>query len=412
MSKYFYRAVSPKLGEKIGFAEAKNAQELAHTLREKGYILVKAELAKKEENSRKISFLKALNFFSAFRRVSLKEKIFFVRNLRVMLKSGISLPRALTTLTKQARQKKFKKALFDIAERVTKGESFSQALSYYPDIFPEIFQSMIVVGEESGTLEEILRGLTEQMEKEQEIRSKIVGAMVYPIVILVAMIGIGVLMLVVVVPKLAETFRELNVELPFTTRLVVWLGTFLAEKWYWLILIIFLLIVSGRILLKSDKGHRFISGIFLKIPFISSMIEKTNSARTARMLSILISSGIPIVRSLEILSDTIGNFYFKKVIKDAVEKVRSGQKIYEALRTERKLYPLLFLEMVEIGEETGETASILAKLADFYEEEISNITKNLSSVIEPVLMLIIGSIVGFFAVSMLQPMYSMLQAIK
>jgi type IV pilus assembly protein PilC len=345
-------------------------------------------------------------------KVGVKEKMFFTRNLRVMVASGISLPRALRILAEQTKSAKLKKALMDIAESITKGESFSAGLSRHEDIFPEVFQNMIKVGEEAGTLEEVLRVLADQLEKEHELRSKVAGAMIYPAVIIAAMVGIGILMLVLVVPKLAETFEELGVELPPTTKAVIFLGTFLAERWYVVLAIIIVFLILMRVFLRSSMGKRFSASLVLRLPVISGIVRKTNSAVTARTLSSLITTGVPIVRSLEILSRALGNVYFREAIALAAEKVRKGQKIAEVLKPYGHLYPSLVLEMMAIGEETGETSGILEKLADFYEEEVASATKNLSAVIEPLLMLFIGAVVGFFAVSMIQPMYAMLQAIQ
>jgi type IV pilus assembly protein PilC len=414
MPKYSYKATSLKGDVETGIFEAQSVQDLSHYLKERGYILIKADLA---EDSKKRSLTSLFGHFNFSRflgsgKVKLKEKIFFARNLKVMIASGISLPRALNVISSQTKNKRFKKVLSEISEKVTKGEDFAKALSYYPDIFPEIFVSMIEAGEESGTLEDVLEGLAYQMEKDQDLRSKIVGAMIYPIVILVAMIGIGIIMLVWVIPKLSGVFKDLNVELPITTRIVIGTGNFLAERWYFGLIILFGIFVFLRFFLSLPKGKRMMSGLVLKIPLISSIVEKTNSARTARVLSSLIRAGVPIVRSLEILQKTLGNFYFRKVVEQSIDKVRKGEKIYDALKSEKQVYPSLVLEMLKIGEETGETASILAKLADFYEEEVSNITKNMSSIIEPVLMIIIGIFVGFFVISMVQPMYSIMQGLQ
>jgi type IV pilus assembly protein PilC len=407
MPKYFYTARSQSGEQKTGTIEAKSEHELAQILRQEGYLLVSASLEELKSKKRLVKFS-----FPFFGRVSLKEKIFFTRNLRVMIAAGISLPRALRILSEQTKSKKFKTALLDIAEKINKGESFSQALSFHSDIFPELFQNMIKVAEEAGTLEDVLRVLAEQIEKEKELRSKIAGALIYPAVIVGAMFGIGILMLVVVVPKLAETFKELGIELPLTTRFVIFLGTFLSQKWYLMPLIIVGFLVLFRIILKLRRGQRLLAAFVLKIPIISVLVKKNNAAATARTLSSLIIAGVPIVRSLEIISRALGNVYFREAIAEAAEKVRKGEKIYQALGPYQNLYPSLVLEMIKVGEETGETASILAKLADFYEEEVTNTTKNLSAVIEPLLMLFIGAVVGFFAISMVQPMYSMLQAIQ
>lgn len=407
MPKYFYTARSQITGEpKSGTIEAKNIHEIAKTLHQEGYVLISATL---EEDFNKKIFDISIPFLD---RVSLKEKIFFTRNLRVMIGSGLPLPRALKTLASQTKSRKFKKALLAIKEEVAKGNNFSQALSLYPEIFSELFQNMVKVGEESGTLEDVLKMLTEQMEREYDLKSKIMGAMAYPAVVILAMIGIGILMLIMVVPKLAETFQELNVELPFTTRLVIFIGNFLAHEWYFAILLIAGALVFFRLFFSLKIGKKISHFIFLNFPIISGIVKQTNSAYFTRTLSSLIAAGVPLVRSLEIISKALGNIYFQEAIGEAADRIKQGEKLHEALIPYRNIFPEVLLEMVEVGEETGETSLVLAKLADFFEEEATTMTKNISSIIEPILMLVIGATVGFFAISMVQPMYSMLQSFQ
>ena len=407
MAKYFYEARSLTGDLKSGTQEAKDEHELSRILRQEGYLLISVNSG--DQYAKKKKFEISIPFLA---RVGLKEKMFFTRNLRVMIASGLPLPRSLKILSEQTKNQKFKEAIRDVGEQIIKGESFSKALSRHPDIFSELFQNMVKVGEEAGTLEEVLKVLTEQMERENEMKSKIMGAMIYPAVIIAAMTGIGILMLIMVVPKLAETFKELNIELPPTTKFVIFLGTFLAEKWYLFILLIIVFLILFRFILRTKFGRNAMDGLFLKLPIISPIIKKTNSASTTRTLSSLIVAGVPIVRALEIISRTLGNVYFRKAMAEAAEKVKKGGKLFEALKPYQNLYPLLVIQMIEIGEETGETSTIFSKLADFFDEEVTNTTKNMTAIIEPILMLFIGGVVGFFAISMVQPMYSMLQAIK
>lgn len=406
MPKYFYTAKSIKGESKNGSQEAKNEHELARILHQEGYILISASLEEKKIKARKFK----MDIFSIM-GPSLTEKVMFTRNLNVMISAGISLPRALKILSSQTKNKKFEKALLNIRERIIKGENFSSGLEKYPDIFPEIYYNMVKVAEESGTLEEVLRTLSQHMEREHELKSKIAGAMVYPAVIISAMTGIGILMMIMVVPQLADTFEELGIELPPTTKLIIFIGVFLADFWYLIPLIIFAFLFSFRLVLKTKIGKRAFDKLTLKIPIVSSIVKKNNSASTVRTLSSLITSGVPIVRSLEITSGTLGNVYFKEAISEAAKKVKKGEKLSEVLAPYQNIYSPLVVQMIEVGEETGQTADILQKLAEFFEEEVANATKNLSTVIEPVLMLIIGAAIGFFAISMIQPMYSMLDAI-
>lgn len=405
MPRYFYTAKSLRGEDKSGVLEAKDIHQLAQKLKGEGFILIKAIL---EEEKLKKKFKIALPSFG----VPLTEKMFFTRNLQVMISAGLPLPKSLEILSLQLKSKKLKAALLQIKEEIVKGEGFSNTLSNYPNIFSELFQSMIKVGEETGTLEKVLEVLSLQMERENDLKSKIKGAMVYPAVIICAMIGIGILMLVTVVPQLASTFVELDIELPATTRFVIFLGNFLAQKWYLAIIFLFFLVFLFWQFLKTKLGKRMIDSITLKLPIISPLIKNTNSAYTIRTLSSLIAAGVPLPRALEITSRTLGNIYYQNALMEAAEKVRKGEKLSNALKIYENIYPLTVIQMVSVGEETGETSNVLIRLADFFEEEVSNSTKNLASVIEPVLMLIVGAAVGFFAVSLIQPMYSMLGAIK
>jgi len=403
-----YRYIAKTLSgvPKEGSLGAKNEKDLARVLRQEGYILISAEEEKKKERTgMKIS----IPFLD---RISLVDKIMFSRNLGVMVKAGISLPRALGVLSIQAKSKKFKKAINEISEEVTKGKNFSQTLSGYPSIFSELFCSMVKVGEESGTLEQVLQSLTEQMEKSHELKSKIKGAMIYPAVIISAMVAIGILMLAFIVPQLAKTFSDLQIQLPVTTRAVIKVGEFSSKFWYLIPLIVMGAVFLLRFLAKTRLGKRFLDKIFLKMPLISPIVVKTNSAYTVRNLSSLVSVGVPIVKSLELVSGSLSNIYYREAIKGVAEDIKKGAKMGEAFKKCQNIYPALVIQMIEVGEETGETVNILSKLAEFFEEEVSNQTKNLSTVIEPLLMIIVGIAVGFFAVSMLQPMYSMIEGMK
>lgn len=405
MPRYSYIAKSLDGRTHSDTLEAKNERELAKTLRREGYILIKAD-SEEKKHKKKLAISIPL-----FNKVKLVDKMMFARNLRVMVAAGVSLPKALRILAGQTQNKKFQKALLNIGEEITKGRSFSSALKKCPTVFSELFVSMVKVGEESGTLEEVLRVLTNQMERDHEIRSKIKGAMMYPLVIVLAMTIIGILMLIMVVPKLAQVFADLGIELPITTKIVIAAGVFLSEFWYLLPVIAFILVFLVKISLRTKPGKLIIDTLVLKIPIVSSIVKKTNSAYTARTLSSLITAGVPIVRSLKVVSGTLGNIYYKKALLKAAEQVEKGNKLADALKPYEKIYPTLLIQMIEIGEETGETSDILEKLAEFYEEEVTNVTKNLSAIIEPILMLIVGAVVGFFAISMIQPMYSMLEGL-
>ncbi len=406
MPTYSYVAKSFQGEEKRGIMEAKDEYELAHLLREQGYVLISAVLTELKTKTKISSFLSTL-----LPGISLTEKLMFTRNLKVMVGAGISIPRALGTLSLQAKNKRLRHALEDIKEQVIKGKKFCEALATHSDIFSELYVSMVRVGEESGTLEEVLDNLAFQMEREYEVRSKIKGALMYPAVVITAMIGVGILMLIVVVPQLASTFKELGIDLPLTTRIVIAIGTFMSKFWYTLPLFLLVFIIIGRFIFSFPQGKKGRDWLFLHFPILANIVRQSNSAYITRTLSALIKAGVPMVHSLEIIARSVGNVYFREAIFEASRELKRGGKLSEVFSRYLNLFPPLVPQMMQVGEETGQTAEILSKLAEFFEQEVTNATKNLTAVIEPILMLIIGAVVGFFAVAMIQPMYSMISSL-
>lgn len=403
MAIYSYKAKSLSGEEKSGTIEAKDQYQLAGILRGQGLVLVKAEIKEKKIPKKfeiNISF-----------GVPLSEKMFFTRNLQVMVSAGLSIPRSIDIISLQAKNKTFKDALLDIRERITKGQKFSDAVAAYPKIFPDIFQSMVKVGEETGTIEEILKTLSVQMERSYDLHSKIKGAMTYPMVITVVMILIGILMLATVVPQISKVFGDMGVELPLATKMIIALGDFVTKKWYVALITAAVAAVSLVSFLRTSVGKAFADSFLVKVPLISPIIKDVNSAYTVRNLSSLTSAGVPLPRSLEITAGTVGNGLYKKALLAAAEKVRKGEKLSDVLKNYSSIYPQTIIQMIAVGEETGETSAILAKLADFFEEAVSEATKNIASVIEPIMMVVIGGMVGFFAVSIMQPIQDIMTTI-
>lgn len=405
MPQFSYKAKSFKGKEENGIIEAVDELQLAKFLKQKGYFLVSATLDTKKT---KKSGNKTLDALEGMFGVPLADKLFFTRNLEVMIKAGVSLPRAFSVLSKQTKSKKFKKALSSIGDRIVKGESISDCLGAHPSIFSNLYTETMKIGEETGKLEDALHILSIQMEREHKIKSDIVSAMIYPVVVLVMATFIGVFMFLFAVPKLKESFVEMDVKLPFTTKAMFAFVDFLIIQWPFAVFLILVLILALFLFIKSKKTTKAKSVIFLKIPVIRKITKVANSALTLRTLSSLLSAGVPIVKSLRIASGALKNYYFKESLIKAAGSVEKGGKLSESLKEYEEIYSPVVMQMMEVGEETGETPQVLGKLAEFYEEEVAISTKKLSSVIEPFLILVIGGIVGFFAISMMQPMFSMM----
>jgi len=405
MKEYFFRAKSFDNKEKTGYLKARDPSHLSEILRKEGFFLVEFRESDEKLNNKR---LRTFFLFSP----SLKDKIIFTRNLQLMISAGLSLSESLSALCLQLKNEKFKKAVLDVRDRLIKGESFSQALSFYPDIFSYFFQNMVKVGEETGNLEGALKLLAEQMEKEKTLKSQITGALIYPAVVILTLFFVFIIMMVFVIPKLAFTFEELGVELPPSTRFLIFLGNFFANNWLIFIIFFFLLFFSFPYLYRKELFKKLVDKIVLKIPFISSIVIQTNLSFISYNLSSLIEAGLALPHSLDITSKTLSNFYFRQSLSKASEEVKKGLKISEVLKNFSGIYPSTFIQMLKVGEETGRMGEILLKSANFYEEEATNITRNLSSVIEPVMILLVGLGIGFFAISMIQPIYSVMNQIR
>ncbi len=405
MPKYFYKAKNLKGEEKEGFLEAPDISSLAKILHKKGYFLVSTGETSKGKITN-ISFLKKLE------TVSLTEKLFFTRNLKVMVETGVSLPRAINILANQAKTEKFKRILEKISEEVVSGRNLSYAVGLYPRVFSNIYKETLKIGEETGNLEDSLEILSTQMEREHNLKSEVKTAMAYPVVVLIMAVFIGIVMFIFAVPKMKDAFKQFDMPLPLTTRMIFSFSEALIHYWP-AVIIAFAAIIFGlySLVKKNKKGGKAISAIWLKVPLISKIVREINSALILRTLSSLLRAGVPIVKSLEITSGTVNNFYFKDSLKKSAKDVEKGGKLSQSLKKYKGLYLPMVVEMIEIGEETGETSKVLENLADFYEEESSATLQRLSSMIEPLLILFIGGIVGFFAISMMQPMFSIMQGI-
>jgi len=335
------------------------------------------------------------------------QKIVFARNLGAMLTAGLSLARALSVLERQTRNARLKKVIESLESDVRMGNPFHESMKKFGGVFSSLFVAMVKSGEESGDLPGALKGIAEQMNQSYTLKKKVRGALIYPSIIVVAIIGIGILMLTQVVPTLAQTFEEVGADLPASTQTVIAISNFLIEHTVFAIALVSALLISLFLILRTPFGKRAKDKFFIKIPIIGVIVKEVNSARTARTLSSLLSSGVDVVTAISITTEVVQNSYFREVLKDASVSVQKGEPFAKPFMKNEDLYPPLVAEMISVGEETGALTDMLTQLAVFYEEEVSRKTKDMATVIEPFLMIIIGIAVGFFAISMISPIYSL-----
>ena len=398
--KFHYKSIKEGGEVKEGIIESADAFTLAKELKTMGETLVSATPATKVGLAHK-----KINI--SFGGVKLADKITFSKNLAAMIDAGLTLSRALTVLERQTKSQKFKDEITAIAKDVEKGDSLSAAAGKFPKTFSPLFVSMVRAGEESGKLGESLRIVAEQMDRAYALKRKIRGAMMYPGIILSVMVIIGILMLIFVVPTLTATFSDLAVDLPATTQFII--ASSDAFKNHPIIIFgCMALLIAGLIALgKTKKGKRGYEWILMRIPIIKGLAQETNAARMARTLSSLLSSGVEVVTAIGITRDVIQNSYYKDVLVEAEATIQKGGQLSGVFTAHDKLYPPMVGEMVSVGEETGKLPHMLMQVAQFYEGEVDQKTKDMSTIIEPFLMVIIGGAVGFFAVSMISPIYSL-----
>ncbi len=403
MPTFKFKAKNLKGEETEGTREAEDRFALARILRQDNFILIDF----KEEGKKKKFDLKSISIGG----VSANDKIIFTHNLAVMIEAGLPISKSLKILIKQTRNPKFKKALLQISTNIIKGDSLSSSMAKYPKIFSNLYVSMIKAGEKTGKLQETLDLIADQMEKEAHLKKKVKSAMVYPAIIVTAMIGVAILMLIYVVPSLTSTFEELGVELPISTQIIVWLSNSLVTNSLLILGVVLIFIMLFVYLFRKPNFRNKFDGILLRTPIVAPLVQKINSARTARTLSSLIDSGVSILEAIDTTKNVVQNTKYKQVLKEAKKEIQKGEPIASTFKKSDKIFPILFGEMTAVGEETGKLSEMLLQLAEYYEEEVDEITKNMATIIEPVLMIIIGVAVGFFAISMIKPMYSMLGAI-
>ncbi len=342
--------------------------------------------------------------------VSLNEKVFFAQNLEVMLRAGLSLSVAVNTLAEQTTNRAFKNLLSMVKSDIEKGVSLSSALEKWPKVFSELFVNMVRAGEVSGKLEEILRNITIQLKKEHDLKSKVKNAMAYPVVVLIVMVLISIAMLVYVVPRIASIFVGLDAQLPLPTRMLIAISNSMVKYGILGILVAIVCIGIFTTSIKNKKGKRFWHGLFLRLPIFGSIIKQINLARFTRVLGSLLKTDVPITQSVQVSANTLGNALYQDAVNAFVPDLTKGTRMAVSMRKFPRIFPPLVTQMVSVGEETGTLSQVLEELAIFYEEEVDNIMKRLPSIIEPLLMVVLGVGVGGMAISIILPMYKLTEA--
>ena len=336
--------------------------------------------------------------------VNLEQKVLFAKHMAVMLKSGLSIVEALNT-AEESTSGKLKKVLGKVRNSVESGHSLADSLETYPRAFPEFLVSVTRAGETSGTLVENLENAAEQLKKEKELVAKLKGVMIYPVVVLAAAFVLGMGISFFVLPRIIPLFEGLSVELPITTRVLIAFSHVVENYGLYL----FGSIVAGVVFLLWLIRQRFsrpvTNWLLLHTPIVGRIVRNSNLARFCRTLAMLLKSGLNIDEALEITKNTVGNYYYQRAVGNISKNIQAGTKLSANLEEYSALFPVIVVRMVKVGEESGKFEDTLFYLADFYEADVDNATKSLTTAIEPILLLTIGIIVAFLALSIITPIY-------
>lgn len=349
--------------------------------------------------------LSGIKLFSTKKKIKPNDILLFTRYISTMLTAGLPIVQSLDIISRDQENPSMKEMIVNIRNNIAGGKTLAESFHLYPDQFNEMYCNLISSGEKSGTLEKILKRLGNYLERSENLKRKVKKAMIYPIAILTVAFGVSLVLLIFVVPQFDKMFSSFGAQLPFFTRMVVNLSNFLRTYWW--------VIVAGgaggiwalrRMIKQSEAIQYFIDRNILKVYIVGTVIQKSIIARFARTLATTLEAGMPIVESMKAMAMIMGNKIYKKAILDICNDVVNGKQLSYAMES-TKLFPNMAIQMISVGEASGSLAEMLNKVADYYEEEVNSIVDNLSSLLEPVIMVVLGVIVGGFVVAMYLPIF-------
>lgn len=421
MPKFSYVALDSRGAEVRGEVDADNQTSALSKIREKGYFptsvgeaTAAAKTAKKSSGkkgkSASGSGLKSeIKLPVLFTKVKTKELMVFTRQLATLVDAGLPLVRAMQVLERQEKNPGLKKALGEMADSIQSGSTFAEALAQHPKIYNKLYVNMAKAGEIGGVLDQVLLRLAEFMEKAQKIKNKVVGAMVYPLVVLIMAVGILTFLMIVIIPKFKEIFSELldGQALPGLTQVVMNISETMTTRLPLVIGVIIVLVFAFKMAAKTKKGAYLVDAMKLRMPVFGNLIRKTVVGRFTRTLGTLMSSGVPVLQALNIVRDTAGNEVIANAVASIHDAVKEGENMAPPIESSG-VFPPMVVSMVQVGEETGELPEMLMKIADSYDDEVDNAVAGLTSVIEPLLIVFLAVIVGTIVIALFLPLISII----
>jgi len=401
MSLYSYTAKDFSGQTTNGVLESDDLQNFYRLLKERGLFCI--EVSEKRQSVRTVK--------SSSKRLKAKDLVIFCRQFNVLLMAGVTIIKVLDVIYQQTESKQVKAVVLKVYEMVQKGDLLSESMRKQGDTFPEILVNMVESGETSGTLERVMERMAEHFEKERKLHSKIVTAVTYPAILSVMAVMVVGIMITVVLPTFVKMFADSGVELPQLTRILLSISNAITSYWYiWLLLIVTLVFV-GKTSLKTEVGQIKFDRLILRIPVLKSTMIKIISARLARTLSTLLSSGIPLLTCLEITAKVLGNKFVSDGLLNAKEDMSKGSSLSQALR-KIGVFPAMVYSMISIGEESGSLEVILDKTSDYYDEEADVAITRLLSIFEPLLIVVMAVIIGFIVIAIALPMFELSSTVK
>lgn len=397
MPKFTYSAKDRQGELRKGTIETSDAKQVIRLLAKRGLVAINIQ----EKNSSENSFLGKF-----FNKVSFTDLVIMTRQLSTMIESGLVLSDALEILVDQQDNKRFKAVLVDISDDVKNGMDLASAFEKHPEVFPQLYCSLVRAGEESGKLDTVLTQLATNLERDREFRSKVRGAMIYPILVIGLMFVVMTIMMVFVVPRLVGFYTQSNIELPITTQILIGMSSFMTNFW-WLIILGFIGGFFGfQRWVNTPSGHFQFDAIMLKTPVVGRVVRGTALTNFTRTFGLLTHAGLPILDSINIVSNIVGNLVYKKALVECYKGVERGLTLSSQLE-QSGVFPKIVSQMIRVGEETGKVDQISFKLAEYFESETDNLVKNLTVIIEPAILVILGLGVGFMVVSLILPIYKL-----
>lgn len=399
MPDFRYTATAADGRPHQGLLAAATQAELIERLKDLGLTFVQAELT--DDPSLKLTWSERLATIPAV------AKVFFTQNLRVMIHAGLPIGRALDTLAGQVGSKRLAKVIRAIRRDVEGGQALSAALAKHPDVFPELYVAMVAAGEASGQLDDVLIRLSAQLKKQYTLRARVRNALIYPLVVLVGMVAVSLIMLIVVLPQITGIFEETGGALPAPTRVLIATSDFLLHRW-WVAISALALIVTALVLAnRSVSGRRNLHRFWLRLPIVGPIIRKVSLASFLRSLSSLLATDLPIIQTFKIIARTISNRPYHDAILEAADQLKAGATVVRSLERHRDLFPPIATQMISVGEESGTLEAVTSEVATFYEEDVDQTMANLSTILEPLIILLLGVGVTALALAVILPLYSL-----